>query len=77
MDQLLLMFLQLIQKHLADNAPASSPTFSQAKTIIVEIRAVINNSKAQQNEIAVAQYLRELAYYNTEWIGYHQYVSLF
>ncbi|KAG1844679.1 hypothetical protein F4604DRAFT_1688995 [Suillus subluteus] len=69
MDQLLSMFFQMIQKHSADNAPAPSVAFSQVKVIPAKISAAITDSKAQQNEIAVAQYLGELAYHNAEWIG--------
>jgi hypothetical protein len=77
MDQLLSMFLQLIQKHSANNATAPSPAFSQVKAIPVEISTAINDSKAQRNEIAVAQYLGELAYHNAEWIGCLRYASSF
>ncbi|KAG2030243.1 hypothetical protein BDR03DRAFT_1017338 [Suillus americanus] len=69
MDQILSMFFQLAQKHLADTAPAPSVAFSQVKAIPVEIRTAIEDSKTQRNEIAIAQYLGELAYRNAEWIG--------
>jgi hypothetical protein len=63
------MFFQLITRYIAEKPPLPSSVYSQVQQIPAEIVQAVSDSKDEWNEIAVAQYLGEIAYRDAEWIG--------